>query len=49
MFAYVQKPLQTAKLDASWIQANFPVLSCIGVLLMYQHAARDTARQEVEG
>ena len=48
-FAYVQKHLQTARLNSNCIQANFPVLSCIGVLLVYQHTARDIAGQEVEG
>ena len=48
LFTYVQKPLQTARLNGNCTQVNFPVLPCIGVLLVYQHAAIDIVGQKVE-
>jgi hypothetical protein len=48
LFTDVQKPLQTARLSSNCTQTNFPVLPCIGVLLVYQHTPRDIAGQELE-
>ena len=36
LFANVQKPLRISKLDRRCTQTNFPVFTCIGVLLVYQ-------------
>jgi len=48
LFTGVQKYLQTTRLNSTCTQVNFPVLPCIGVLLVYQHAPRDTVGQEAD-
>jgi len=49
VFTGVQKPLQTARLYSSCTQANYPVLACIGVPMLYRNAPRGIVKQEVEG